>query len=159
MSNTKSIMAAGVITSLVILALVGLNIYNHRLDAQAAADQTAAEVDASTAAYVEALTARQAQLDDAVTAMEARHDSYTAQQEDAHQTIVSLQASIAQMEAQLEANDQKIAEYEPQLVELNNTAWSLTQTRNEWRAKEADYSAQIEAANAQIVALQAQLGQ
>lgn len=156
MSNTKSILGAGVVTSLVILALVGLNLYNHRLAARADA---AAETEAADAAYLEALTARQDQLDQAVTAMEARHDGYTEQLDTANQTIDELEANIEEMQAHLDANNEKLAEYEPELQALNNTAWSLRQTRDEWAAKEASYTAQIEAANAQIVALQAELGQ
>ena len=156
MSNTKSILAAGVVTSLVILALVGLNLYNHRLAAQADA---AATTEASDAAYLEALTSRQGQLDQAVTAMEARQDGYVDQIDTANQTVEELETTIEEMQARLDANNENLAEYEPELQALNNTAWSLRQTRDEWAAKEADYTTQIEAANAQIVALQAELGQ
>jgi chromosome segregation ATPase len=152
MSKTNALFTAGIVTSMVIIALVGLSVYNHRVAA-------AAEADASNAAYVQALTARQAQLDDALGTMETRRDDYASQLDTATQTIKDLQASIAQLQAHIDENNAKIAEYDPQLTALSNTMWSLAQTRNDLAAKEADYSAQIEAANATIVALKAQLGQ
>ena len=156
MSKANPLFTAGIVTSVVIIALVGLNIYNHRVADQAAA---AAEANASNAAYVQALTARQAQLGDALSTMETRRDDYASQLDTATQTIKDLQASIAQLQAHIDENNGKIAEYDPQLTALNNTMWSLAQTRNDLAAKEADYSAQIEAANAAVIALQAQLGQ
>jgi chromosome segregation ATPase len=165
MSKMKALFSAGIVTSLVIVVLVGLSIYNHRVDNQAAAgdivaDDAAvadAEVSADEAAYIEALNERQGQLDEVVAMMEARRTDYADQLETANQVIEDMEVSIAELEARIETNEAKIAEYEPQLAELNYTVWSLIQTRDELAAQEAEYTAQIEAANATILALQDQI--
>lgn len=164
MSRTKALLSAGIVTSLVIVVLVGLSIYNHHVDNQAAVDADASDAAAASdseasneEAYISALNERQGQLDEAVAMMEARRTDYADQLETANQTIENLEVSIAELETRIETNNAKIVEYEPQLAELNYTVWSLIQTRDELAAQEAEYTAQIEAANATVLALQAQI--
>jgi chromosome segregation ATPase len=164
MSKLQAILAAAGVTSVVVIAILAMNmppIFNRDqaepvVEAEEPVDTAAAAQDEE---YINALGERLDQLDEARTVMDDRQDTYLTQIDAAEQTVTDLQAMLDEMQAQITANQEALVTMETEYNNASGYSWQLKQQRDALAAQEAEYAAQIEAANQTILALQAQIQQ
>jgi chromosome segregation ATPase len=155
MTRTKAILSAAAITSTVLLAILAISVINMIADGTISIN-----VPASTeTAQLDQLDQRQAALDQAQGVMGDRQTDYALEIATAQRRVADLQASIDRQRAQNAADKATVEDLKGQLSVVNGSVAQLQVEANAWHQKEADYSAQIAAANEQILALQAQIDQ
>ena len=155
MSRIQAVLSAGAITGIVLLVIVFINLKD-KVSITWNGSGTAAET-ANDPAYVEALQSRQDQLDQAASAMEGRQQDFQAQLDTANQTRADLEKAIADQKAQNAADAKTIEELGPQIDAANAALGPLESSAAVLYQREADYAAQIEAANARILDLRNQI--
>lgn len=164
MSKLKAILAAAGVTSVAVITILALNlplVFNRgEAEPVAEAEETVeAEVDAVDEEYLNALGERLDQLEEARTVMDERQTTYETQIEAAEQTVTDLEATIEELQGQIVADQESLVAMETEYNNATGYSWQLKQERDAWAAQEAEYSAQIDAANQTILALQAQIQQ
>lgn len=159
MSRMKAVLAAGAITSVVLLAIAAVTLINWIAEGRIVFNSPATETAQAGEAYLEELEVRQEALGEAVVVMEGREGEYAAQLAAAEQHIHELRRAISDQRAQNEADEMQMADLEGQVQAVNGVVYQLEGEASVWQNKEAGYAAQIEAANVRIIQLQAQIQQ
>lgn len=159
MSRMKAILTAGAITSVVLLAIAAVTVINWIAEGRIVFNSPSMETAEQDEAYLEGLQVRQEALDQAVVVMEGREGEYAAQLAEAKQNMQELRRAISDQRAQNEADEMRISELVGQAQAVNGVVYQLEGEAGVWQQREAGYAAQIEAANARIIQLQAQIQQ
>lgn len=160
-TRLKAILAAGAITSTVILALVAIAVVNLISNGTIMINMAAPTAGPTEAdqAYIDQLTERQTQLNNAEGVMRDRQETYTEQLQTAQAHLEELKQAIAEQKAQ-NAQDQKtLADLQPGVDSANGTVYVLQKKANGWAQQEETYRAELDALNQQILALKAQVSQ
>jgi chromosome segregation ATPase len=157
MSRLQAVLSAGAITGVVLLAIIFINLKDKVSITWNGADSGAAAETVTDPGYVEALQGRQEQLDQAASVMGDRQTEFQAQLDAANQTRADLDQAITDQKAQNEADARTITELQPQIAAANGSLGPLEAQAGALQQQEADYAAQIEAANARIIDLRNQI--
>jgi len=159
MNRTTAVIAAGGMTILVVFTLLGIagaNWITNTVDEAAVEDEAVLDqpTEPETDPYIEQLEERKDALEDTVTVMEDRQAEYQTELSEAEAIIADMEAQIEALEASLEEDQVTINNLSGEVVAVNGTVGNLRAVDGEVSAKEQNYINQIEAANANIVALQ-----
>ncbi len=161
MSRPKAILAAGVITSTVILALLAVTIINLIANGTITINMSTPTGASSQAdqAGIDQLIERQAQLDNAEGVMQDRRQTYEEQLQTAQTHLEELKQAIADQKVQNAKDEQTLADLQPSVDAANGAVNSLQNEANAWAQKEEAYRAELDGLNQQILALKAQISQ